>query len=261
MYKRQKKFYVNATDRYVVSFPVSVDIVRKNGTVYRREDWLASTAVSLGEIEIKLGASEHDELVEVKRRTHEFLATLSEVDGEKIILPGYETHILDTQREIEYNKLSISQQGNVEATLHRPLRHGRPWRFTIEGVSQDAFEDTDGKCVPYQLAKHLRQRGKMMFSQEELTNRLQDIADKMYEGEDDPYLSEKEGEVVKMSCAEAGVTTAIVVDCVVLSSAPSILIARSRATRHSANISKRSASRSEATRRISSKTSTQRSTS
>ena len=33
-----KKFYLNATDRYVVSFPVSVDIVRKNGTVYRRED-------------------------------------------------------------------------------------------------------------------------------------------------------------------------------------------------------------------------------
>ena len=95
-----KKFYANATDRYVVSFPVSVDIVRKNGTVYRMEDWLASTATPLGGIRIKRGASEHEELAEVKRKTREFLDTLSVVEGEKIILGEYETHILDTQREM-----------------------------------------------------------------------------------------------------------------------------------------------------------------
>ena len=121
-----KKFYANTTVRYVVSFPVSVDIVRKNGTVYKREDWLASTATPLGEIEIKGGMSEHNQLAEVKRRTRAFLDALPDVDGEKIILPGYETYVMDTQREVEYNRLSISQQGNVEATLHRPLRHGRP---------------------------------------------------------------------------------------------------------------------------------------
>ena len=50
-----------------------------------------------------------------------------------------------------------------------------------------------------------------MFSQEELANRLQDIANKMYKGDpDNPYLSEKDGEVVEMSCAEVGVTTAVV---------------------------------------------------
>ena len=66
--------------------------------------------------------------------------------------------------------------------------------------------------MPYQLAKHLCVRGKQAFSQEELTNRLQDIADKMYTEEDSPYLTEIDGEVVKTSCAEVGVTTAIVVE-------------------------------------------------
>ena len=77
-----KKFYANTIVRYVVSFPVSVDIVRKNGTVYKREGWLASTATPLGEIEIKRGASEHEQRAEVKRRTREFLDGLPEVHGE-----------------------------------------------------------------------------------------------------------------------------------------------------------------------------------
>ena len=52
-----------------------------------------------------------------------------------------------------------------------------------------------------------------MSSQEELANRLKDIADKMYKGDpDNPYLSEKDGEVVEMSCAEVGVTTAMVTE-------------------------------------------------
>ena len=51
-----------------------------------------------------------------------------------------------------------------------------------------------------------------MFSQEELANRLQDIADKIYEGDDSPYMTEKDGELVKMSCVEVGVTTAVVVE-------------------------------------------------
>ena len=90
-----KKFYANTVVRYVVSFPVSVDSVRKNGTVYKRDDWLASTATPIGEIEIKGGASEHDQHAEVKRRTREFLDGLPEVDGERVILPGYETYLMD----------------------------------------------------------------------------------------------------------------------------------------------------------------------
>ena len=48
------------------------------------------------------------------------------IEGEKVLLVGYETHILDTSREIQYNKVSVSQQGDVEATMHRPLREGKP---------------------------------------------------------------------------------------------------------------------------------------
>ena len=55
-------------------------------------------------------------------------------------------------------------------------------------------------------------RARYNLTQEELANRLQDVADKIYEGEDNPYLTEKDGEVVKMSCAEVGVTTAVVVE-------------------------------------------------
>ena len=67
---------------------------------------MASTVTPLGEIEIRRGASEHEEVAEVKRKTREFLDALPEVDGEKVILTGYETYIMDTQREVEYNKLS-----------------------------------------------------------------------------------------------------------------------------------------------------------
>ena len=61
---------------------------------------------------------------------------------EKVLLAGYETHILDTSREIQFNQLSVSQQGDVEAVLHRPLREGRPWSFHgLEGVSAESLEE------------------------------------------------------------------------------------------------------------------------
>ena len=31
------------------------------------------------------------------------------IEGEKVLLAGYETHVLDTSREIQFNKLSVSQ--------------------------------------------------------------------------------------------------------------------------------------------------------
>ena len=36
-------------------FPVFVDITRKNGSIFSREDYMASTTVDLGEIEVKRG--------------------------------------------------------------------------------------------------------------------------------------------------------------------------------------------------------------
>ena len=81
--------------RYTVSFPAFIDITRANGTVYRREGWLASTAVpGLGEIETKRGASEQEQLQEVRWKTHAFLNGLPDVEGEKILLAGYELSLI-----------------------------------------------------------------------------------------------------------------------------------------------------------------------
>ena len=66
---------------------MAVGIVRASNSVYKRKDWLASTATHLGGIEIRRGP-QHEELEEVKCRPPEFLDGLPEVEGEKIILPG-----------------------------------------------------------------------------------------------------------------------------------------------------------------------------
>ena len=48
-----KKFFSNRKDRFTVLFPVTVDLTRKNGSIYSRTgDYMPSTAVDLGEIEI-----------------------------------------------------------------------------------------------------------------------------------------------------------------------------------------------------------------
>ena len=77
-----KKFFEGAVVRYTVSFPVFVDLTRANGSVYRREDWLARTAVPrLGEIETKRGASEQEQIQDVRRKTRAFLDGLPEGEG------------------------------------------------------------------------------------------------------------------------------------------------------------------------------------
>ena len=48
-----KKFYAKRMDRFTVLFPVSIDLTRKSGSIYTSTgDYMASTAVSLGEVEI-----------------------------------------------------------------------------------------------------------------------------------------------------------------------------------------------------------------
>ena len=83
------------------------------------------------------------------------------IEGEKVRLPGYETHVLDTSRPIQYNKLTVNQQGDVSATMHRPLRQGEPWAFHgLEGISEDSLQETGEQCVSYQLSKHIKIKGK-----------------------------------------------------------------------------------------------------
>ena len=135
-----KKFFARAKDKYTVSFPVVVNLVRTNGSLYQRQDWLPSTALpSLGEIEVSRALTEAQQLAEVRRKVSAFVRTLpkdyidaAETQEAELLLPGNDSGVaslLDHSREIEYNKLSVSSHGDVEAVMHRPLRHGRPWRF------------------------------------------------------------------------------------------------------------------------------------
>ena len=83
---------------------------------------MPSTAIDLGEIEIPralLETAQRQKVAQIERTWRDQQPT---VENEKVLLAGHETHILDTSREIQFNKLSVSQQGDVEAVLHRPLR-------------------------------------------------------------------------------------------------------------------------------------------
>ena len=102
-------------------------------------------------------------------------------------MPGYETHVLDTSRPIQYNKLTVNQQGDVSATMHRPLRQGKPWAFHgLEGVSADSLEETDEQCVSYQLSKHIKIKGKgAPWTQQQIAEMLIHVTEQLYECDDD----------------------------------------------------------------------------
>ncbi len=125
-------------------------------------------------------------------------------------MPGSETYTLDIGREIQYNKLSVSQQGDVEATMHRPLREGRPWAFHgLEGVSDAAYEETEGQCVSFQLAQHIRIKGKdAPWTQQQVAEMLVHATEALYEedAENSPYDGE-----VRTTGSHIGFTAAAIV--------------------------------------------------
>ena len=45
MTKLGKQFYANAVDKYTVLFPVWVALTRVNGSIYRSQDWMPSSAI------------------------------------------------------------------------------------------------------------------------------------------------------------------------------------------------------------------------
>ena len=166
---------------------------------------MPSTAIpALGEIEVPRTLSEAEQLQRVKIIERQWRAQQPDIEGKKVLLPGYETHIYDSSREIQYNKLSVSQQGDVEAVMHRPLREGKPWRFPFPGVSQDAYEPTGGQCVSFQLSRHLKIRGRAPFTQEEVAAELVEVTRRIYE--DDPESPYEDGQ----DCGHVGFTAAAI---------------------------------------------------
>jgi hypothetical protein len=154
-----KKFYENKKDRFTVSFPVYVDITRTSGSIYTRSDSMASTTVDLGEIELSAGLSDADQEIELKRIATNWVNSQPLIDGERILLTGYETNRYDTSRPIQFNKLSFNQSG-FSAVMHRPLTAGIPMAFDIDGACVESGMETNDNCVPYQLAKHITVSGR-----------------------------------------------------------------------------------------------------
>ena len=181
-----KRFYKNAKDKFTVLFPVNIDLTRTNGSIFTRQDWMPSTATDLGELEVNRNLSEQEQITEVKRKVSEWMQRQPNMEGERILISGYETHRLDATQQIQYNKLSWNDAGtDAQAIMHRPLREGQPWQFPFEGVSEDAYAETGDNCVSYQLAKHIKIKGKVAFTQEEVAKELLEISRRIYEEDPD----------------------------------------------------------------------------
>ena len=85
----RKKYYAQAKDHYVVTFPTKVVIVRISGSTYEDRSVLKSTAVSLGKIAISSLVPDEQQLEEVKRQTAEFIAALPrDKDNNKVLVDG-----------------------------------------------------------------------------------------------------------------------------------------------------------------------------
>ena len=200
-----KKFYSKAVDRFTVLWPVKVQLTRINGSIFEREDWMPSTAIqSLGEIEVPRTISEDAQRARVAQIERTWRDAQPTIEGRKVLLSGYEAHLLDTTREIQFNKLSVSQQGDVEAVMHRPLREGRPWAFDgLDGICPESLEHTEGLCVSYQLSKHIRIKGNAPWTQQQVAEMLIHATESIYE--DDPE-SPYDGDPSKIGFTAAAVT-------------------------------------------------------
>ena len=125
-----KHFYKNAKDKYTVLFPVNIDLTRVNGSMFTRHDYMPSTAVDLGEIEVDRNLTEQEQIAEVKKKVQEWMQRQPTMEGEQILLASSETHRLDPSRQIQYNKLSWNGAAtDATAVMHRPLRNGDSWQF------------------------------------------------------------------------------------------------------------------------------------
>ena len=193
-----KQVYAQKRVKYMILWPTFEIIPRINGSLYKKKDVLQSTATDLGEIEVPGNLSEAEQLEKVREREARWRNTREEMDGGKVLLAGYHPHVFrDDGTPIEYNKLEISSQGGVDATLHRPLRNGKPTLFhDIQNVSEHSAQDTNGNCVSYGLSKHIRFKtsNDCPFSQQQLHNHLMEITQTLYKNDpESPYDGKADG--------------------------------------------------------------------
>ena len=165
---------------------MQIQLTRTNGSIYEREDWFPSTGTELGEIEVPRALTETAQRAKVASIEAAWRANQEMIGDRRALVVGYESATLDTSREIQYNKLSLGSAGTTEAVMHRPLREGKPWRFDLEGVSEDAYAETENRCVSYQLSKYLKIKGREApWTQEQIAEMLRNITEEIYENDED----------------------------------------------------------------------------
>ena len=112
-----KTFYAKAVDRYTVLWPVKIQLTRINGSILEREDWMPSTAIeSLGEMEVPKNLGETAQRARVAQIERTWGEAQPTIDREKVLLSGYETHILDTSQEIQ--SLASRGMSRLQCTGH-----------------------------------------------------------------------------------------------------------------------------------------------
>ena len=129
------------------------------GRVYwERNQSLQSTATQLGPIAVPSTMTLAEQEAEVRRRVEEFVAGLRPDDeGHVILAEDYYHDMLlrrDWQGHLDVRREEVSRNADgdlaVEAMAQRPLQAGRP-RLYVDAVqhamAEEAFEDTDGKCL------------------------------------------------------------------------------------------------------------------
>ena len=215
-----KKYYKESTDRYVITFPVLQTLIRYNGSKWEDETVLKSTATSIGEITLPTLMPEEEQLAEVKRRALAYIAALPVDDeGRKVLIEGGGSAAQATlmeDRELEYNReeILIRPDGSltVSAVLHRPLRASKPWSFGFPGVCPEAYEETEGRCVPHQLEAVLeRTLGLKAGNMDWL---FDEIAEELYPpgSEDNPFdLEHEDGSIERRTWRQCGITVAMIV--------------------------------------------------
>ncbi len=189
-----RAFYKHKTVRFTMLLPATVDLVRKNGSVFSRQgDYLPSTGCGLGELEVSAALDETQQRAEAMRLTTAWLDAQPNISGQVILLAGYETFRLDREKPVQYNKISWNVSGEPTAILHRPLTAGVPWMYPIPGACPESDEDTNETCVPHQLSRYILIKGKSdvaPFTRDELAEELRQASLRLYEGTEDADLLE-----------------------------------------------------------------------
>ncbi len=78
------QFYSKAVSKYTILWPVEVILTRINGSLFRRPDWMPSTAIpALGEIEVPRTLSEEQQLQRVKTIERQWRDQQPNIEGKK----------------------------------------------------------------------------------------------------------------------------------------------------------------------------------